>query len=125
MLTKQQVMEFLAANQVNLTDAAAEALTAVVNTYGGCLSQYDPTTAALIGKYAALLMALSQQREVTSERSPVGAARTYASGADGRRWYGIAALLRSLDVHGCVPIPENPHQTVNAGMWIGCSGCES
>lgn len=123
MLTLEDARTFLASLGITLPDVFLQLLVDQVNSVYQCLvdAGYPPSTIGLIQYYLLALLGIMQpNRQVTSERAPSGAARSYAFGTLSEGYKKYLYLLQGLDTSGCTVavIPEDPN-AANCALFIG------
>lgn len=123
MLTLEDARTFLASLGITLPDAFLQLLVDQVNSVYQCMldAGYPASTIGLIQYYLLALLGIMQpNRQVTSERAPSGAARSYAFGTLTEGYRKYLNLLLGLDTSGCTSaiIPEDPN-AANCALFIG------
>lgn len=128
MLTTVDAKRYL--TQMGITtipDFLLELLVEQSNSANECLdAHYPENTAKLIRLYLLGLLGISQMtRQITSERAPSGAGRSWTYADLKTQWAAISGLLNSLDKHGCTTSlqPDNPAETTHLAFFTVTGGC--
>lgn len=123
MITKEQAIEYLEMNGVNLPEFVLDDLLILIGTVDECLhDNYMPQVADLIELYLLTLISFAQYTKyVSSERAPNGASRSYRFASPQDAWGSISNMLAALDPKGCTAslVPESPYVTHHAALFVG------
>lgn len=128
MLTVEDAQKFLQSLGITtIPDFVLELLVGQANAANDCLEEnYPEATQKLIRLYLLGLLGLSQMtREISSERAPSGASRSWNYPELKTRWLSLYGLLRGLDKNNCVEglIPTDPTQEKYISMFVATGGC--
>lgn len=121
-LTLADARTFLNSLGITIVDPLLQLIVNKINAIDECLEAngYSPDDAGLIKYYLLALLGINQTtRNVTSQRAPSGAARSFAFGTPSQGYRQYLGLLRTLDLSGCTDalIPADPEAT-NCAMFV-------
>lgn len=121
-LTLADARTFLASLGITIVDPLLQLIVNKINALDECFEAngYSPDDIGLIKYYLLALLGINQTtRNVTSQRAPSGAARSFAFGTPSQGHQQYLGLLQTLDLTGCTDslIPIDPEAT-NCALFV-------